>query len=181
LMIEQVIARYGIAYGLRYICLRYFNAAGSIEELGEDHRPETHLIPLVLRAALSEKGPVEIFGTDYPTVDGTCVRDYVHVKDVARAHVLALEKLEQFNSGVYNLGSQQGYSVLQVVNAAKNITGRNIPVKRSSRRSGDPANLVACSNRARQELDWDPTSSNLESIITSAWKWMRNHPNGYEQ
>jgi UDP-glucose 4-epimerase len=180
LMIEQVLARYGRAYNLKYACLRYFNAAGASGQLGEDHHPETHLIPLVLRAALSAKGPVEVFGTDYPTVDGTCIRDYIHVKDVARAHILALEKLEQSNNAVYNLGSQEGYSVLQVVKAAEKITGHNIPVKRSSRRTGDPARLVACSNRARQEMDWHPVSSDLESIITSAWKWMRNHPNGYE-
>jgi len=181
LMFEHLLEWYGKAYGLKHISLRYFNAAGASELLGEDHRPETHLIPNVLKAALNNNNPVSIFGTDYLTKDGSCIRDYIHVIDIARAHILALEKLETLSNRVYNLGNGEGYSVLEVVEAARKITKANIPVKVSHRRSGDPAVLVASSNRAKSELGWKPQSSELENIIESAWKWMKRYPNGYKQ
>jgi UDP-glucose 4-epimerase len=179
-MIERILNWYGKAYGLQHISLRYFNAAGASERLGEDHRPETHLIPAILKAALNGSGPLDIFGADYPTRDGCCVRDYVHVRDIGRAHILALEKLEELSGRVYNLGNQQGYSVLEVVSMAKQITGVNLPTRISARRPGDPAVLVASSLRANQELGWQPERSSLEYIIESAWKWLRDHPHGYE-
>ena len=179
LMFERVLEWYGKAYGLQHISLRYFNAAGASELLGEDHLPETHLIPNVLRVALHKNGLVPIFGTDYPTKDQSCVRDYVHVLDIAQAHILALEKLESSCDRVYNLGNGQGYSVLEVVDTAKKVTGIDIPVQVSSRRPGDSAVLVASSDRAKSELGWNPEFSELESIIESAWKWIRKHPNGY--
>ena len=180
LMFEHILDWYGKAYGLKHICLRYFNAAGASENLGEGHHPETHLIPNVLKAAL-DGNPVPVFGTDYPTKDGSCIRDYVHVIDIARAHILALEKLEGLSGRVYNLGNAKGYSVIEVIEAARRVTGVNIPVKPCPRRPGDPAVLVASSNRAKEELGWKPKFSNLEAIIESAWKWIRRHPNGYEQ
>ena len=181
LMFEHVLAWYGKAYGLKHVSFRYFNAAGASELLGEDHRPETHLIPNVLKAASNNNSPVNIFGTDYPTKDGSCVRDYVHVIDIARAHMLALERLEAVNGGAFNLGNGDGFSVLEVVEAAKKVAGVNIPVKAHSRRSGDPAVLVANSIQAKTELGWEPEFSEIEGIIDSAWNWMRKHPNGYEQ
>jgi UDP-glucose 4-epimerase len=174
LMFEQILEWYGRAYGLRHLSLRYFNAAGATDLLGEDHSPETHLIPNVLKAGLSGK-PVSIFGTDYPTRDGSCIRDYVHVLDIAQAHVLALEKLDNLKAGAYNLGSGQGYSVLEVVQAARKVTGIDIPAKLSPRRSGDPAVLVASSSFARAELGWKPEYPQLEAIIDSAWRWMKSH------
>jgi len=179
LMFERILAWYGKAYGLRHIYLRYFNAAGASELLGEDHQPETHLIPNVLKAALNNDNPVPIFGTDYPTKDGSCLRDYVHVVDIAQAHILALEKLENLSDMVYNLGNGEGYSVLEVVNIARKVTSVDIPVRISPRRLGDPATLVASSGRAKSDLGWKPGSPELESIIESAWRWMRKHPDGY--
>jgi len=181
LMFERILEWYGKAYGLKYISLRYFNAAGASQRLGEDHRPETHLIPIALKTALNKNSPVAIFGADYPTRDGSCVRDYVHVVDIAQAHVLALERLENLSGRVYNLGNGDGHSVLEVVEAARKVTGVNIPAKTHSRRPGDPAVLVASSDRAKTELGWKPKTSKLENIIESAWSWMRQHPNGYEQ
>jgi len=180
LMFEHILDWYGKAYGLKHISLRYFNAAGASEHLGEGHHPETHLIPNVLKAA-RDGNPVPVFGTDYSTKDGSCIRDYVHVIDIARAHILALEKLEGLSGRVYNLGNAKGYSVMEVIEAARQVTGIDIPVKPCPRRYGDPAVLVASSNRAKEELGWKPGFSNLEAIIKSAWKWMREHPNGYEQ
>jgi UDP-glucose 4-epimerase len=149
--------------------------------LGEDHRPETHLIPNVLKAALKPDTSVSLFGTDYPTPDGTCLRDYVHVIDIAQAHVLALEKLDTLSGNAYNLGNGEGYSVSEVIDAAKKVTGIDIPVEIKARRAGDPAVLVASSKRAKTELGWNPEYPDLDSIVESAWKWMSRHPDGYEK
>lgn len=180
LMFERIVEWYGKAYGLKHISLRYFNAAGATRLLGEDHSPETHLIPNVLKAALDENSPIAIFGADYPTKDGSCVRDYVHVVDIAQAHILALGKVEKLSGGAYNLGNGEGYSVIEVIEAARKITGSKIPAKVSPRRPGDPAVLVASSTRAKSELGWKPKFPKLEAIIESAWKWMRRYPTGYE-
>jgi UDP-glucose 4-epimerase len=179
LMFEQILGWYGKAYGIKHVSLRYFNAAGATENLGEDHRPETHLIPNVLNAALHKK-PVSIFGTDYPTRDGSCIRDYVHVMDIAKAHILALEKLDSLKARAYNLGNQQGCSVIELINAAKKVTGINIPTKVCPRRSGDPAVLVASSNLLKSELGWKPAYPEVEAIINSARRWTTLHPRGYE-
>jgi UDP-glucose 4-epimerase len=158
--------------------LRYFNAAGATDELGEDHNPELHLIPLVLQVALGQREHITIFGEDYPTDDGTCVRDYIHVVDLAQAHILALEALDR-GSRVYNLGNGFGFSVKQVVETARAITGHAIPVKVGERRAGDPAVLVAASDKIRRELGWKPRFPELRDIIESAWRWHRKHPQGY--
>ena len=179
LMFERILEWYGKAYGLKHVSLRYFNAAGASEFLGEDHHPETHLIPNILKAALSKNSPVSIFGTDYPTKDGACIRDYVHVVDIAQAHILALGNLEKMNDRAYNLGSGEGYSVLEVVEVARKVTHLEIPVKISARRRGDPAILVASARRAKSELGWKPKFPQLEPIIESAWSWMKRHPRGY--
>ena len=180
LMFEHILGWYGSAYGLKHISLRYFNAAGASELLGADHRPATLLIPNVLKVALNKKNPVSIFGYDYPTKDGTCIRDYVHIVDIARAHTLALRKLEELSGRAYNLGSSDGYSVLEVIEVARSVTKVEIPVKICSRRAGDPAAIVASSSRAKAELGWKPEFTEIETIIDSAWRWMKNHPNGYE-
>jgi UDP-glucose 4-epimerase len=174
LQFEQIMGWYGTAYGLNHISFRYFNAAGATERLGEGHEPETHLIPNVLLAALKDT-PVSVFGTDYPTKDGSCVRDYVHVADIARAHVLALDKIDTLKSAAYNLGSEHGYSVLEVIRAASKVTGIGIRTILSPRRAGDPAVLVASSSRARSQLGWKPRFPELEPIIDSAWKWTARH------
>jgi len=181
LIFERILAWYGRAYGLKHISLRYFNAAGASDLLGEDHRPETHLIPNVLKAAMNVSGPVAIFGTDYATKDGSCLRDYVHVVDIAQAHILALKKIDELSSGAYNLGNGEGYSALEVVETTKKVTGVDIPVKISPRRVGDPAILVASCSRAKAELGWKPRFPELKTIIESAWRWLREHPNGYER
>ena len=165
--------------GLRYVSLRYFNAAGATEMLGEDHRPETHLIPVVLRAAAGKLASLDIYGTDYPTPDGTCVRDYVHVSDLAEAHTLALERTRK-GSAIYNLGNGLGFSNGEVVEIARRVTGREIPVREAPRREGDPASLVASAGKAREELGWQPRYPKLEEIIATAWRWHQAHPNGYE-
>ncbi len=180
LMFERILSWYGKTYGLKHISLRYFNAAGASKLLGENHRPETHLIPNILKAALNSTTPVAIFGTDYPTKDGTAIRDYIHVVDIARAHILALERLGDLSSRVYNLGNGEGYSVLEVIETAKKVTGIDIPVKVGARRPGDPAVLVASSNPAKTELSWKPQLPELGGIIESAWIWMREHPDGYQ-
>ena len=179
LVFERILRWYGAAHGLRHISLRYFNAAGASETLGEDHQPETHLIPNVLKSALSKNGIMKIFGTDYPTKDGTCVRDYVHVADIAKAHVLALEKLDSLAGKAYNLGNGDGYSVLEVVETAKRVIGTDIAAEFCPRRPGDPAVLVASSQLAREELKWMPEFPELERIIETAWRWLKDHPNGY--
>jgi UDP-glucose 4-epimerase len=162
------------AYGLRYVSLRYFNAAGATERCGELHDPETHLIPIVLQVASGQRPCLEIFGNDYPTRDGTCVRDYIHVSDLARAHVLALELLAE-RSAIFNLGCGGGYTVLEVVEAARKVTGHAIPVRFGPRRAGDPAVLVASSEKIQKELGWKARQQDLQAIIESAWTWMRAH------
>jgi len=164
--------------GLRFASLRYFNAAGASEMRGEHHTPETHLIPLVLQVAAGQRDHITIFGDDYDTPDGTCIRDYIHVLDLAEAHVLALQALEQGNR-VYNLGYGEGFSVRQVIETARAVTGEAIPEQLGQRRAGDPARLVASSDRIRQELGWAPQFADLEQIIDSAWRWHQQHPDGY--
>jgi UDP-glucose 4-epimerase len=167
------------AYGLRYASLRYFNAAGASEKCGEDHDPESHIIPITLQAAAGKRPHVEIFGEDYPTADGTCVRDYIHVIDLARAHILSLDVLSE-RSAIYNLGcGGDGYSVRDVIDTARRVTGKDIPVRMGPRRSGDPAVLIASSDKIKSELGWQPQFQDLGMIIESAWRWMLAHPNGY--
>jgi UDP-glucose 4-epimerase len=167
-------------YGARYGFLRYFNAAGCTPEQGEDHDPETHLIPLVLQVALGQREQLTVFGNDYPTPDGTCVRDYIHVVDLAQAHILTLEALDG-GSRVYNLGNGQGFSVLQVIEMAEQVTGREIPYVVGPRRAGDPPVLTASSEKIRRELGWTPRYPSLDAIIGSAWEWHHRHPNGYNK
>jgi UDP-glucose 4-epimerase len=165
--------------GLGCVSLRYFNASGCSAELGEDHAPETHLIPLVLEVAQGRRASIRIFGTDYPTPDGTCIRDYVHVLDLAKAHLLALNALQEGERRVYNLGNGTGYSVREVIEAARRVTGHAIPVEEVPRRAGDPAVLVASSAKIRRELGWQPACPDLETILRSAWAWKQRHPEGY--
>ncbi|SDI28145.1 UDP-glucose 4-epimerase GalE [Desulfosporosinus hippei] len=184
LMIEQSFSWLEKAYGLQWIALRYFNAAGAALDgsLGEDHLPETHLIPLILKTALGQRKEIHIFGTDYSTPDGTCIRDYIHVLDLAKAHVLALEALGKgIESGVYNVGTGSGFSVREVIETARQVTGRRIPVVESPRRPGDPDRLVAKVEKIKELLGWSPQHSTLEQIIESAWAWHLSHPNGYDQ
>jgi len=166
-------------HNLKYACLRYFNAAGASEMYGEDHDPELHLIPLVLQVALGKRTHINIFGNDYPTPDGTCIRDYIHIQDIAQAHILALQALDH-GSCTYNLGNGQGFSVQQVIDTARAITGHPIPVQIMPRRAGDPAILVGSSNKIREELGWIPKYPNLKDIIMSAWKWHQLHVDGYK-
>jgi len=183
LMIEQSFAWLDKAYGLKWIALRYFNAAGAALDgsLGEDHIPETHLIPLILKTALGQREVIKVFGTDYSTPDGTCLRDYIHVLDLAKAHILALEALETgMESGVYNVGTGSGYSVKEVIETARKITGRTIPVLETPRRPGDPDKLVAKVDKIKTLLRWTPKHSSIEQIIESAWAWHLKHPNGYQ-
>lgn len=179
LLVEQMLAWIHRIHGLRYACLRYFNAAGAAGEQGEDHHPESHLIPLTLQVALGQRKQLSIYGTDYPTPDGTCVRDYVHVADLASAHVLVLEALKEKDKLIYNLGSGQGFSVREVIETARRVTGHAIPAEESPRRPGDPAVLVASAERIKTELRWQPEYSTLEAIVRSAWEWRRLHPDGY--
>lgn len=181
LAFEEALRWYGAAYGLRWLALRYFNAAGADPEglLGEDHRPETHLIPAVLQAALGLREAVAVFGTDYPTPDGTCIRDYIHVTDLAVAHVLALEALAAGHPpGVYNLGNERGVSVREVIETARRVTGREFRVVEEARRPGDPAVLVASSRRIKAALGWRPGYGDLATIIRTAWEWHRRHVKG---
>jgi UDP-glucose 4-epimerase len=167
---------------MRYACLRYFNACGATEERGEDHDPETHLIPLVLEVALGKRDKIVIFGDDYDTPDGTCVRDYIHVVDLAEAHILAMQALLQGRPSIkYNLGNGRGYSNLEVVEVAREVTGQPIPAEIGPRRPGDPDKLIASSEGINHDLDWQPQYASLRSIIESAWRWHQAHPNGYEQ
>jgi UDP-glucose 4-epimerase len=179
LMFERVLQWYGQAYGLRSISLRYFNASGASQRYGYDRRPATHLVPIVLNVASGRGDAVSVYGTDYDTRDGTCIRDYIHVLDIAAAHLLALEHLERPGNRAYNLGNGQGYSVLEVIEAARRVTGVDIAFRSCPRRAGDPAALVASSARARSELGWQPKYPDLESMIESAWRWQGNHPQGY--
>ena len=172
------------AHGLRYVSLRYFNACGAhiSGKIGEAHSPETHLIPIILQAAQGTRDHISIFGTDYPTSDGTCIRDYIHVTDLAQAHILAVEYLMKGGkSDIFNLGNGVGYSVREVIETARKVTGRPIPVTETSRRAGDPARLVASSEKAKRILGWKPVHNCLEEIIASAWNWHKKHPNGYDK
>lgn len=180
LMIEQTLEWYRTVHGLRYAALRYFNAAGALPGRGEAHRPESHLIPLVLRVALDQMDEVKIFGTDYPTPDGTCIRDYIHVSDLVEAHLLALEKLNDDDQLVYNLGTGSGYSVRQVIETAREISNHPIPAIEAPRRPGDAPRLVASSDKIQRELGWNPKYPDLSQIVQSAWEWQRSHPRGYE-
>jgi UDP-glucose 4-epimerase len=182
LMVEQLLDDFAPAYGLRSLSLRYFNAAGADPggRIGEDHRPETHLIPILLEVALGKRPEIAVFGDDYPTRDGTCVRDYIHVCDLADAHLLAVRHLEEGAArGVYNLGNGSGFSVREVIEAARAVTGHPIPAVVRPRRAGDPAQLVAAAGRIRRDLGWEPRFPALPDIIASAWNWRRAHPEGY--
>ena len=178
---EQAMDTYGDAYGLRSVCLRYFNAAGASATRGEHHRPETHLIPLVLAVALGRRDHILVYGDDYDTSDGTCVRDYIHVMDLADAHLCALDYLEGGGRPLKcNLGNGNGYSVRQVIDVCRRVTGHAIPEKAGPRRPGDPARLVASSDLARSALGWTPVREDLERIVSDAWKWRQAHPDGYD-
>jgi UDP-glucose 4-epimerase len=179
-MMERILASYDRTYGLRFTALRYFNAAGATEARGEHHEPESHLVPNVVAAALGEKAEVSVFGSDYPTPDGTAIRDYVHVIDLAEAHISALEYLRRGgNSDFINLGTGHGYSVLEVIESARNVTGQPIPVRIEGRRAGDPPELVADAAKARQVLGWTAAQSDLPAILKSQWEWRKKHPKGY--
>ncbi|HEX8889316.1 MAG TPA: UDP-glucose 4-epimerase GalE [Pyrinomonadaceae bacterium] len=179
LAFEGALKWYGQAYGMNYVSLRYFNAAGATRRFGEQHDPESHLIPIVLQAATAKRSHVEIYGEDYPTRDGTCVRDYIHIVDLARAHILALGVLDE-RTAIYNLGcGGDGYTVREVIETARAVTGRDIPVRVGPRRAGDPAVLVASSEKIKRELGWTPSMQDLRVIIESAWNWMQEHPEGY--
>lgn len=181
-MMEEAMADYARAYGFKCIALRYFNACGADigGDIGEDHRPETHLVPLVLQACLGKTDGIKIFGDDYPTEDGTCIRDYIHITDLAQAHVLALEALYQgHGSEVYNLGNGSGFSVKEITEAAEAVTGITIPKQVVARRPGDPAVLVASSEKIRRDLGWQPQYSDIKSIIETAWRWHKSYPAGF--
>lgn len=182
LAMEKMFKWTDVADGIRYVALRYFNAAGAHEsgEIGEDHHPETHLIPLILQVPLGKREEISIFGEDYPTPDGTCIRDYIHVMDLADAHIRALDYLRDGKpSNVFNLGNGVGFSVKEVIDKAREVTGHPIPARVMPRRAGDPAQLIASSDKARETLGWDPQNADLEAIISSAWKWHQSHPDGY--
>ena len=174
LIVERMLSWFHRVHGLRYASLRYFNAAGATPERGEAHSPETHLIPLVLEVPLGKRSAISIFGTDYPTKDGTCVRDYIHVDDLATAHLLALDALDEHSQLICNLGSGNGFSVREVIDIARQVTGHEIPVVEAPRRGGDPAVLVASSEKIRRLLGWKPQHSDMESIIRSAWEWHKS-------
>ncbi len=182
LMVEQILQDFRAAYGLEYVALRYFNAAGADPEgeIGEEHNPETHLIPLVLKTALEQRETINIFGDDYATKDGTCIRDYIHIDDLAQAHLLALDRLlNGLPGGRYNLGNGDGYSVKEVIEVARNITSKQIPAKIVKRRPGDPAVLIGSSAKAFKELGWKPQFADLNAIVETAWQWHKTHPDGY--
>ncbi|HET7872209.1 MAG TPA: UDP-glucose 4-epimerase GalE [Terriglobales bacterium] len=178
LLVEQMLAWFNRIHGLRYASLRYFNAAGATEEQGEAHHPESHLIPLVLEVAIGKREAVSIFGTDYPTPDGSCIRDYIHVSDLAAAHLMALNAMETRDRLIYNLGSGKGFSVREVIEVARRVTGHPIPARETPRRPGDPAVLVASSEKIGKELGWRPKFPALDEIVRSAWRWMQMHPDG---
>ncbi|MEE9216689.1 MAG: UDP-glucose 4-epimerase GalE, partial [Anaerolineales bacterium] len=179
LMVEGLLDWYRQVHGIGYAALRYFNAAGALPDLGEAHNPESHLIPLVLQVALDQRPEVQIFGTDYATPDGTCIRDYIHIEDLISAHLLALDALEPEKQMIYNVGNGSGYSVREVVDTARKVTGHALPAIETDRRPGDPSRLVASSDKIRAELGWSPQHADLEDIISSAWEWHRAHPEGY--
>ncbi|NJM08344.1 UDP-glucose 4-epimerase GalE [Candidatus Gracilibacteria bacterium] len=179
--VERLLHWFERIYGVKYACLRYFNAAGDTPGRGEDHDPETHIIPIVLQVALGQREAVTIFGDDYPTPDGTCIRDYVHVVDLAQAHILAMQAISEIGSRKYNLGNGNGYSIREVVETARMVTGHPIPTRIGPRRPGDPAILIASSETLRRELGWQPRYPDLESIIRSAWQWHEANPQGYQK
>jgi UDP-glucose 4-epimerase len=178
-ILERTLHWYERIHGLKYACLRYFNAAGGTPNRGEDHTPELHLIPVVLQVALGQRESITLFGGDYPTRDGTCVRDYVHIVDLAQAHILALDGIARLGSRKYNLGNGDGFTNLEVVQAARRITGHAIPCTIGARRPGDPAVLIASAQKIREELGWQPRYSSIDQIIGSAWEWHQSHPDGY--
>ncbi len=182
LMMEQFMSDYDKAYGMKYVALRYFNAAGAhrLGEIGEAHKPESHLIPLILQVASGQRDYIGVFGEDYPTRDGTCIRDYIHITDLADAHIRALDYLKVGGKSThYNLGNGNGFSVMEVIDTVEKVTGEKISRKIEGRRAGDPATLVASSEKIKKELGWSPRYDTLEEIVSSAWKWHKNHPNGY--
>jgi UDP-glucose-4-epimerase GalE len=183
LVIERALADYSVAYGWSYAALRYFNAAGAAAEgdIGEDHDPETHLIPLILQVALGQREEVLVFGDDYPTADGTCIRDYIHVDDLATAHLAALQRLDAGRQLKLNLGTGRGFSVREVIDACERNTGQQIRHRIVARRAGDPPMLVADAERARRELDWQPKHTTIETIVETAWRWHRSHPRGFAE
>ena len=181
LMVEQALDWYRQIHGLHFAALRYFNACGALPGRGEAHQPESHLIPLVLRVPLGQRDAAAIYGTDYPTPDGTCIRDYIHIADLVSAHLLALDGLKEGERLIYNLGSGNGYSVREVIETARQVTGHPIPAKELPRRPGDSARLVASSEKIRRELGWKPEHDNLRDMIGSAWDWHKSHPKGYEE
>jgi len=180
LMIEEVLEFYRDIHGLGYAALRYFNAAGALPDQGEAHQPESHLIPLVLQVPLGQREQIKIYGADYPTPDGTCIRDYIHIIDLVSAHTLALKALENQDKLIYNLGNGVGYSVREVIETAREVTGHPIPAQETPRRPGDSPRLVASSDKIRKELGWEPQIPELNDIIASAWEWHQSHPSGYE-
>jgi UDP-glucose 4-epimerase len=179
-MVEQALDWYRQVHGLHFAALRYFNACGALPGRGEAHQPESHLIPLVLRVPLGQRDSAQIYGTDYPTPDGTCIRDYIHIADLVSAHLLALDGLDERDRLIYNLGSGNGYSVREVIETARQVTGHPIPVNELPRRPGDSARLVASSEKIKRELGWAPKHDNLHEIVSSAWEWHQSHPRGYE-
>jgi UDP-glucose-4-epimerase GalE len=181
LAIERALADYADAYRWGYAALRYFNAAGARPDgsIGEDHDPETHLIPLVIFAATGRRPHIEVFGTDYPTPDGTCIRDYIHVDDLAEAHLLALEKLQPGQGMQYNLGTGRGYSVREVIRTVEDVTGKKVPVKEGPRRAGDPPALVAAAEKIQKDLGWKPRYTEVRPIVETAWNWHSKNPKGY--
>jgi len=183
LAVERMCHHQAIAGKLHYVALRYFNACGSGHNatLGEDHKPESHLIPLAIFAAMGKLDAIKIFGTDYPTPDGTCIRDYIHIEDLCQAHLLALKKLDKETESIYNLGNGKGYSVREVIDTVKKVSGKSFKVAEIARRPGDPPVLVCDSAKAKKELGWQPKWTNLEKIVESAWKWHCKFPNGYAE
>jgi len=180
LLVERMLGWFHRVHGFRYASLRYFNVAGAWDGRGEDHRPETHLIPRVLKVALGKQESISIFGDDYPTPDGTCIRDYIHIYDLAQAHLLALDALDRRDPLIYNLGNGKGFSVREVIETARRVTGHPVPAEIQPRRLGDPAVLVASSAKIHRELNWTPKFATLDSIVASAWEWHKAHPEGYE-
>lgn len=184
LMMEKMMKWCDQAYGIRYVALRYFNVAGAREsgEIGEDHRPETHLLPIILETALNKRSHITIYGEDYETKDGTCIRDYIHVEDLVNAHILALNYLNNNGkSDIFNLGTSKGFSVKEIINTARAVTGEAIVAKLGERRIGDPSILIACSEKAKKILGWQPTRTSIEKIVQDAWNWHVKNPNGYKK
>ena len=179
LQFEQILEWYGRIHGFKHVSLRYFNACGATERNGEDRKSETHLIPILIDAAMGKRSGIKLYGTDYSAPDGTCIRDYVHVSDIARAHVAVLEALDELKESAYNLGTGRGHSNREVIATVERVSGQKIPVEEAERRPGDPPVLVASAKRFEEELGWKPVVMDLEKMVESAWKWRQAHPNGY--